>query len=664
MLMLIAPAATGELGSLEAEQRLNLTCSEDGLCSLLNIIAGETSISVQETSAFPGNPKTVILQFPMLPSQEKLALLPDQLASLIIDLDIEEDPGSFVHPNLEVTLILGQNVNQWVIDGRQGNLFSEPDPYELKDEQLDLREGRMLRPGERVELQLRFTLEHPATWTLNLAGDSFLSLEVPWSIDPAAANTDEPSERLQPRVVDSVDAVYHGALDGDDVDCWSLELPSHEVFRIQMLWHAVPIEIEQPHTAPELYSNGIKRSSPDTRTTLDGDEITSLHSWNDIEQGEATLCWTGSSDRFQQYSWTAALTFEIIGPVTSAGFSGEAVYREGAGRVSGGQSVVLQGSGVGLLLFSIVAIFANIAAFSMLTSSVWMKRFALPISLVALLIGGIAHPLVSLNQSAVAEDEMSFEDWVDWRLEQIWQASHPAIDGDDRMRIVGSSLGVVEGARLQLWLDVDDATQLDDGRWMLHIEALDDFRIDRAVFAFLDSVGTDVIQGQGDAQVVNFALDAGRSLVLDLLLLESLQVVDELPAGSVSHIDWTFTSASPHGSASKPAWSTRPSSIAAEDWERLQRALFPSTLAVSYCDCGIAELEVNWPSPDIESSHIPDSGVIAASGLFDGAGWLVLASVGSLLLIAAVEPRRRRNARRLAVTHFAGYTGEQDEAWD
>ena len=232
------------------------------------------------------------------------------------------------------------------------------------------------------------------------------------------------------------------------------------------------------------------------------------------------------------------------------------------------------------------------------------------------------------------------------------------------MRIVGSSLGVVEGARLQLWLGVDDATELDDGRWMLHIEELDDFRIDRAVFSFLDSVGTDVITGQGDAQVVNFALDAGRSLVLDLLLLESLQVVDELPASMVSRIDWTFTSTSPHGTASKPAWSTRPTSIADEDWERLQRALFPSTLAVSYCDCGLAELEVNWPSPNIESSDIPDSSILVASGLFKGAGWLALASIGILLLVAVIEPTKRKRARDMAVAHFHRHTDEYDAAWD
>ena len=83
-------------------------------------------------------------------------------------------------------------------------------------------------------------------------------------------------------------------------------------------------------------------------------------------------------------------------------------------------------------------------------------------------------------------------------------------------------------------------------------------------------------QGMLESQTVRFILLAGRSLLLDLLILEALLVVEDVPESSVFHIDTTMVDTQAAGSYAAPAWSTRPSSISNSDWVRLQGSLFPS----------------------------------------------------------------------------------------
>ena len=66
-------------------------------------------------------------------------------------------------------------------------------------------------------------------------------------------------------------------------------------------------------------------------------------------------------------------------------------------------------------------------------------------------------------------------------------------------------------------------------------------------------------------QTVRFILLASRALLLDLMMLEAMLVVDDVPSSSVFHIDTEMVAAPANGSLSAPAWATRPSTVDAND---------------------------------------------------------------------------------------------------
>ena len=57
-----------------------------------------------------------------------------------------------------------------------------------------------------------------------------------------------------------------------------------------------------------------------------------------------------------------------------------------------------------------------------------------------------------------------------------------------------------------------------------------------------------------EQQTVRFVLLAGRSLLLDMLMLEAMMVVEQPPTSSIFHVDFDMVETSPTGSVSVPAW--------------------------------------------------------------------------------------------------------------
>jgi hypothetical protein len=145
-------------------------------------------------------------------------------------------------------------------------------------------------------------------------------------------------------------------------------------------------------------------------------------------------------------------------------------------------------------------------------------------------------------------------------------------------------------------------------------------------------------------------LQAGRSLTLDLLMLEALLVVDEKPAGELVHIEWEMKTTQPAGSATEPIWSTRPDSISSSDWSTIQRELYPQLLTISYCDCGIDGMEVSWRSSEVfDSNSIPQvEGISVASGLVSNENIWLACGIGLLLFAGAIEYYRVKAAENLA----------------
>ena len=157
--------------------------------------------------------------------------------------------------------------------------------------------------------------------------------------------------------------------------------------------------------------------------------------------------------------------------------------------------------------------------------------------------------------------------------------------------------------------------------------------------------------GIQDQQSVRFALLAGRSLLLDFLMLEALLVVDELPSSSVFHIETVMVETRASGSFNSPAWATRPSTITENEWIGLQGSLFPERISVSLCDCDLDLLDVTFQASNgFDLNDIPESnwGLNNADGIVPYGPTIMW--IGMLLGIVAstTELRRYQRAQRIA----------------
>ena len=169
------------------------------------------------------------------------------------------------------------------------------------------------------------------------------------------------------------------------------------------------------------------------------------------------------------------------------------------------------------------------------------------------------------------------DELIDMRLQQLWDVSAEGVPEQTLATHTGATLGMLEGERLRLKLDIDQAIPLEDGRWQLVVPELDSLRLDQAIFGQVAEGETYTTQeGMLEAQTVRFILLASRALLLDLMMLEAMLVVDDVPSSSVFHIDTEMVAAPASGSLSAPAWATRPSTVDANDWVRLKRPCSPS----------------------------------------------------------------------------------------
>ena len=72
----------------------------------LNSMLGSPSISETVNSASPFSPETVFIELPMQPAQNEIALIPDEIDELQIDLRYQDDVIGISRPDLEVTIIV------------------------------------------------------------------------------------------------------------------------------------------------------------------------------------------------------------------------------------------------------------------------------------------------------------------------------------------------------------------------------------------------------------------------------------------------------------------------------------------------------------------------------------------------------------------------------
>ena len=644
---------TAGLSAEEGGGSLYLSCRGDNDCVLTPTPVGEEAVSGQ-SSANLFQQETVTFEFTADPPQHDVALLPEVMDLLEVDFRHQTEAGSFFRPAFEVRLILGQNVNTWTFEASTLPETS-PSPYRLEDEPISLSDGRVLWSDEPIRVVISATLDRPGTWTLFMRGASWLAFDVPWSIDPDAVDVDEPSSTTQPRVT-SFDDLHRGALVGADHDCWSFEVETHEVLRLMVEWEQVPIELEQPHPVPDLVTQAGRRApAPEVLVDDDGSSLKMTYRWRALATGDYTLCMHGSPQKVQAYAWSGVFGYESMGPLDPSGFGAASYYPQGAALLGDlDAAYTLHDQGLALLLISIIMLgVLLLMAFRPTTS--YSLRFGMFVpGVVLLMVGGIIHPLWAMADEVQHEDEITLDELIEMRLQQLWDVSAEGVPEQTLYTHTGATWGMLDGETLKLKLTIDEAIPLEDGRWQLVVPELERLRLDQLIFGQVAKGETQPVgEGMLESQTVRFILLAGRSLLLDLLMLEALLVVEDLPVSSVFHIEATMIETQAAGSISAPAWGTRPDSITASDWVRLQGSLFPERISISLCDCDLDLLDVTFSASNgFDAGDLPPPwDVRNAAGLLPYGAMLMW--LGLLLGVVAttMEVRRSLNAQRLAETY-------------
>lgn len=646
---ILTPASAG-LTDQEDGGELFFSCRADNDCVLTPTPVGEEQISGQST-ANTFQSETLTFEFEADPPQDHVAVLPDMLASMEVDFKHQTEAGSLFRPALEIRLILGENVNTWSFDASTiPNANAQP--YTIENEQMSLSKGRVLWAEEQVKVLITVTLDQPGTWSFNMRGASSMLLEIPWSLNPSTANVDEPTSTTQPRST-SFEDVHRGALVGADHDCWAFEVETHEVLRLTVEWNQVPLELEQPHPIPELITAAGRLSpTPDVLVDDDGESKTFTYRWRALPTGDYTLCMHGSPGKLQSYLWSGLFGYESMGPTDPSGFESVSFYPQGAaliGDLDNPHELSKQGFGL-LLLSGLLLVVFLVVAWRPTTSYVLRFGFFVP-GVILLMVGGVLHPLWAIADEVQHADEITLDDLIDMRLQQLWDVSAEGVPDQTLYTHTGATWGMLPGETLRLKLDVNQAIPLGDGRYQLLIPELEDLRLDQVIFGQVAKGAEQQSQtGMLESQTVRFILLAGRSLLLDLMMLEALLVVDEMPSSSVFHINSEMVETQAAGSVAAPAWGTRPSAIDTSDWVRLQGSLFPERISISLCDCDLDLLDVTFqPSTGFDAGDVPPEwGLENAAGLLPYGSLLMW--TGMLLGIAATssEVRRFTAAQRLA----------------
>tara|TARA_B110000444_G_scaffold259360_2_gene302907 strand:- start:53666 stop:55720 length:2055 start_codon:yes stop_codon:yes gene_type:complete len=658
---LCIPAVQANLTESTDGGELFLSCIQDNECYLTPVASGEEVIS-DTVFASPAQTDSISFEFAMDPEQIELAMLPTLLKSLVIDLRFTGELSNANKPELEVSLILGSTVSTWNFEAEPLPSTAASSPYTLDDEELNLNGERLLWPGQTVRLRMTFVLDRPGTWELHLRGASSMTLDIPWSEDINARNSDEPSSDLEPRSTE-FETIHYGALLENDRDCWSFEVDQHEVLNIYFEWESVPLEIQQSHGLPDLIQPSGRLSSAPDVIVKENDESTRItYRWRALPIGDYIFCIGGTAGKFQPYLWTGQLAFEGMGPTNPTEFDGEAFYPAGSALLGDeDESVSLSQSGFGILFVSFFGIIFFVIDSLRNSTSKLLRMGVFTPGVVLLLVGGIFHPMWALGDEVQTESEIQFDDLIDMRLQQLWDISYPGVPEQVLVTHSGSTWGMLDGDRLQLRLVVEEARPLPDGRWQLIVPELQELRLDQAIFSQVARGGVQTTdEGMLEQQTVQFILLAGRSLLLDLLMLEAMMIVDEKPTSSVFHIDFDMVNAPATGSVSVPAWGTRPTSVSVNDWVLLQRALFPEQISVSLCDCDLDLLDVRFiASTGFDMGDIPPYiDVENASGLIGYSTPVALLGIALCALASRTEYKRRNKAKALATTFFG-----KDSKW-
>ena len=142
--------------------------------------------------------------------------------------------------------------------------------------------------------------------------------------------------------------------------------------------------------------------------------------------------------------------------------------------------------------------------------------------------------------------------------------------------------------------------------------------------------------------------------MLDMIMLQALLVVDELPDSNIVHLDVEMVASPALGGVQNPAWATRPSSITENQWRVMQDILNPEKMAVTILDDDIDALHILV----MHDTFIPHSNLVTVEGVNPVSTlvphqylWVICGlglAVGAIIL----ESKRRRKAKELLTDWF------------
>lgn len=621
---------------------LNAICIDDSTCQLTNSITGINEIKNSETSASPLSPEIIQFEFRMSPPQSSHALIPISMDELVVDLTIEEDPGEYIRPDLNIILAIGPSTNEWLIEGQTETPFSSANEYRLEDQEIDLSSGRILSPNDVIQLTLAFEIDRPVTWKLGLSGSTYFDLPVQWSLDQDAVDVDEPSSLSEPKSVEVGDQI-NGALIEQDIDCFTFSVGERaSELRIDLTWSPMPSEIATMEIIPILDTlDGQIQPSPSIRTTQEGDLIESVIIWNLEDKAQLRLCFYGESERFGVYRWSAQEILPGTGAMeisdfeldtrwpTGTGWVGQTTEREDADGI-GGSSVIL--IGIGITISLLILKMPIIDPFS--------RKWGIPCAMILILIGSVVTPLSATISTLPDNSEKSLDEWIEKRLELVATSVI-----EDNVDIATGFFGTTSGENFAVRLHIEAVHPTGDGRWQIQTDELNDIDLDRLIFDEMKQHSLD------SNQQIMYILRAGRLLSLDLLLLEASLISNEKPIGSILHIDWDMTDSAGEGSVSERVWTTRPNSVEWEKWNDFTTRLLPELITVSYCDCGLDAIDLSIRTSVAHTSSITPStnGISGAPSYPLFSGILLGFGFGSLLVIGIITHRQKKTAQEIVL---------------
>ena len=637
----------GFLPSVDAELNTNQTvlnaiCIDDSTCQLTNSITGIDKIKNSETSASPLSPEIIQFEFKMSPPQSSHALIPILIDELVVDLSIEEDPGEYIRPDLNIILAIGPSTNEWLIEGQSETPFSSANEYRLEDQEIDLSSGRILSPNDIIQLTLAFEIDRPVTWELGLSGSTYLDLPIQWSLNSDAVDVDEPSSLSEPKSIEVSDQI-NGALIEQDIDCFTFSVGERaSELRVDLTWSPMPSEIATTEIIPILDTlDGQIQPSPSIRTTQEGDLIESVIIWNLEDKAQLRLCLYGESERFGVYSWIAQEILPGTGAMevsdfdldtrwpTGTGWIGQATESEGSNGV-GGSSVIL--IGIGIVISMLILKMPIINPFS--------RKWGIPCAMILILIGSVITPLSATISTLPNNSEKSLDEWIENRLDLVAKSVI-----EDNVDMATGFFGTESGENFAVRLHIEGVHPTGDGRWQIQTDELNDLDLDRLIFDEMKQHSLD------SNQQIMYILRAGRLLSLDLLLLEASLISNEKPIGSILHIDWDMTDSVGEGSISERVWTTRPSSVDWNEWNDFTTRLLPELITISYCDCGLDAIDLSIRTSVAHTSSITPTlnGISGAPSYPLFSGILVGLGFGILIVIGFITHGQRKTAQEIVL---------------